>query len=117
MAGPRTYSTKLPEDRNIYSGKCVILDTVELIGGKWKLPIIWHLADKGTVRYNELKRSVIGITNMMLAKSLKELEEAGIVARKQYSEIPPRVEYSLTGKGDKLVPALEALYRWGKEYM
>lgn len=67
------------------------------------------------MRYNELKRSIQGITNMMLTQSLKELELDGIVNRKQFMEIPPRVEYSLTDNGEKLIPALKTLADWGKD--
>jgi DNA-binding HxlR family transcriptional regulator len=67
------------------------------------------------LRYNELKRNIEGITNMVLTQSLKELESDGIVNRKQYMEIPPRVEYSLTDSGKELIPALKALANWGKK--
>lgn len=109
------YHPRLPKEGAIYDGKCPVLHTLELIGGKWKLPILWHLADKGTVRYNELKRGVRGITNMMLTKCLKELEENGLVSRMQYNEIPPRVEYALTPRSEQLLPALRKLYKWGEE--
>jgi DNA-binding HxlR family transcriptional regulator len=65
------------------------------------------------MRYNELRRDIQGITSMMLTQSLKELEAYGIVERKQYAEIPPRVEYSLTDNGENLIPALKALADWG----
>ena len=77
------------------------------------MPIIWALNKNGSMRYNALKRSIHGITNMMLTQSLKELETDGIINRKQYMEIPPRVEYSLTEDGEKLIPALKALANWG----
>ena len=88
----------------VYDDKtqCPILHVFRRIGGKWKLPILWHLADQDTVRYNELKRSVRGVTNMMLTKCLRELEDYGLVTRRQYNEVPPRVEYSLTERGKKL---------------
>ena len=69
------------------------------------------------MRYNELKRSVRGITNMMLTKCLRELEDYGLVIRRQYNEVPPRVEYSLTERGKKLLPALAELYAWGREQL
>ena len=97
--------------------QCPILHVFRRIGGKWKLPILWHLADKETVRYNELKRSVRGVTNMMLTKCLRELEDFGLVIRQQYNEVPPRVEYSLTNRGKTLLPALEQLYAWGREQL
>ena len=103
----------------LYDNKteCPILHVFRRIGGKWKLPILWHLADQESVRYNELKRSVRGVTNMMLTKCLRELEEYGMVIRRQYNEVPPRVEYSLTNRGKTLLPALEQLYAWGREQL
>ena len=103
----------------LYDNKneCPILHVFRRIGGKWKLPILWHLADQETVRYNELKRSVRGVTNMMLTKCLRELEDFGLVIRQQYNEVPPRVEYSLTNRGKTLLPALEQLYAWGREQL
>lgn len=93
---------------------CPLTYALDLIGGKWRLPIIWALSQNNTLRYNELKREVDGITNMMLSQSLKEMEAYGLVNRKQFMEIPPRVEYSLTEAGKDLIPALESLAKWGK---
>ena len=113
--------TKTPSSptSGLYDNKteCLILHVFRRIGGKWKLPILWHLADQETVRYNELKRSVRGVTNMMLTKCLRELEDFGLVIRQQYNEVPPRVEYSLTNRGKTLLPALEQLYAWGREQL
>lgn len=92
---------------------CPLTYALNLIGGKWRLPIIWAIHKNGIIRYNELKRDIKGITNMMLTQSLKELETYGIVKRKQFMEIPPRVEYSLTDNGEILIPALKALANWG----
>lgn len=94
---------------------CPLTLALNLIGGKWRLPIIWALSKNGTMRYNELKRSIHGITNMMLTQSLKELESDGIISRKQFMEVPPRVEYSLTDNGENLIPALKALADWGNK--
>jgi DNA-binding HxlR family transcriptional regulator len=94
---------------------CPLTFALNLIGGKWRLPVIWALHKNGTMRYNELKRNINGITNMMLTQSLKELELDGIIYRKQFMEVPPRVEYSLTVNGEELVPALKALADWGKK--
>lgn len=93
--------------------KCPLTLALNLIGGKWRLPIIWALSVNGTMRYNALKRSIEGITNMMLTQSLKELEANNIVHRKQFMEIPPRVEYTLTENGLNLIPALKSLAKWG----
>ncbi|MEA4848769.1 MAG: helix-turn-helix domain-containing protein [Clostridiaceae bacterium] len=94
---------------------CPLTFALNLIGGKWRLPIIWALNKNETMRYNELKRNIYGITNMMLTQSLKELELDGIISRKQFLEVPPRVEYSLTENGKDLIPALKALADWGKK--
>jgi len=94
---------------------CPLTYTLNIIGGKWRLPIIWALWQNKTLRYNELKRKINGITDMMLSQSLKEMEEYGLVIRKQYLEIPPRVEYSLTGEGEQLVHSLQNLAKWGKQ--
>ena len=106
------------DNKTLYNSRldgCPLTFALNLIGGKWRLPIIWALSKNGTMRYNELRRSIGGITNMMLTQSLRELESYGIVYRKQYMEIPPRVEYSLTQSGENLIPALKALASWGKE--
>lgn len=107
------YPTDLP-DRDIYQTQCPILYALQIIGQKWKLPILWYLSRQEAVRYNELKRRVKGVTNMMLTKSLQELEASGLVARVQYETVPPRVEYSLTEQGRALLPTLNELYGWGK---
>ena len=108
----------IAQDPEAYtSQRCPILYALEIVGQKWKLPILWYLFTTSPTRYNELKRKLGSITNVMLTKSLKELEEAGLVSRVQYNEIPPRVEYSLTTAGQKLIPALNELYKWGKEQM
>jgi DNA-binding HxlR family transcriptional regulator len=105
------------EDNRLYNNRlddCPLTFALNLIGGKWRLPILWALSKKPAIRYNELKKNIDGITNMMLAQSLKELEHYGIVNRKQYAEIPPRVEYSLTDNGRDLISALKVLANWGK---
>lgn len=94
---------------------CPIRYTLEIVGGKWKLPILCILATGEAQRYNAIKRKLNGVTNMMLSQSLKELEAAGMVTRKQYNEIPPRVEYSLTEKGRSILPAIANLGSWGAE--
>ncbi|QJT09496.1 winged helix-turn-helix transcriptional regulator [Oceanidesulfovibrio marinus] len=117
MSRKTAYDVSLPKGESLYERDeiCPIIYALDIIGGKWKLPILWHLADQEAVRYNELKRGVTGITNMMLTKCLRELEENGLVVRVQYPEVPPRVEYSLTERGRELLPALNKLNVWGKE--
>lgn len=92
---------------------CPLDSVMRLIGGKWKAPILCALHQDGATRYNELKRKIRGVTNTMLSSSLKELEEAGLVKREQFMEMPVRVEYSLTGKCRELMPILTQLARWG----
>lgn len=94
---------------------CPIVYALDIIGQKWKIPILWHLSEEGTLRYNELKRSIYGITSMMLTKSLQELEANGLINRTEYSTIPPKVEYSLTKRGETLIPLLKDFDKWGKE--
>lgn len=94
---------------------CPLTFTLNIIGGKWRLPIIWLLHKNKTMRYNELKRFIDGITNMMLTQSLRELEAYDIIKREQFMEVPPRVEYSLTDNGHDLVSALKVLANWGSK--
>lgn len=107
----------LPEKENIYKTECPILYAMKLVGQKWKLPILWYIADKKIIRYNELQRKVVGITATMLTKCLKELENDKLVVRKQYNTIPPIVEYSLSKNGKTLMPALNNLYNWADKQM
>lgn len=110
------YWSDIMNDKGLYRSRfdnCPLTYALNLIGGKWRLPIIWALSKNGTLRYNELKRNIEGITNMMLTQTLKDLEQYGIINRKQFMEVPPRVEYSLTERGEELIPALKALAHWG----
>ena len=97
-----------------YKNLCPLVYTFNIIGQKWKIPILWHLAIDGTLRYNEIKREVHGITNIMLTKSLQELQEHHLVERKVYDCIPPKVEYSLTEHGKSLIPLLNGFDKWGR---
>lgn len=87
---------------------------LSLINRKWKLLIMWHLSKEKSIRFNELKRKLNGISNLMLSKSLKELEEDKLVNRVQYNTIPPRVEYSLTDLGYSLEKIIMMLGEWGE---
>jgi DNA-binding HxlR family transcriptional regulator len=91
--------------------------TLSIIGGKWKILILWYLGNEGTKRFGELKALIPGVTQRMLVSQLRELEEDHIVHRKVYPVVPPKVEYSLTEQGESLMPILEAMYEWGKNYM
>lgn len=94
---------------------CPLEYASNVIGGKWKLRILWILSQSDFVRFNELKRNLNGITDLMLTKSLKELMSSDVVKRVQYNEIPPRVEYSLTENGVKLIEALDYVTKWSEE--
>ncbi|PKM89438.1 MAG: hypothetical protein CVU87_05355 [Firmicutes bacterium HGW-Firmicutes-12] len=102
------------EHYNIDEENPPILYTNSIIRGKWKVIIIYRLSKRMCMRYNELKRCITGITHKMLSNQLKELENDDIIIRKEYSQIPPKVEYSLTEKGKSLVPVLNAMCRWGR---
>ncbi len=89
--------------------------TLSVIGGKWKMLIIYILAENQTVRFNDLKRKIGAITFKTLSSQLKELEADGMINRKEYPQIPPKVEYSLTHKAESLLPVLEQLCEWGEK--
>ncbi|WAL66423.1 helix-turn-helix domain-containing protein [Amycolatopsis cynarae] len=89
---------------------------MSVIGGKWKVLILWAL-DERRCRFGELRRLLPGITEKVLASHLRELEEDGIVHREVFDEVPPRVEYSLTGPGIALNAALAPLSAWGREHV
>jgi DNA-binding HxlR family transcriptional regulator len=96
--------------------ECPTERTLQVLGGGWKFAIIHFLFGK-TRRYSELKRHLRGITPRMLAKQLRELERDGIVRRKVYAEVPPRVEYSLTPLGTSLRPVLQSMFDWGTQHL
>jgi len=95
---------------------CSFEITIDLIGGKWKPLIIWHLGSKGTQRFNELKRLIPGITQKMITQQLRELEADNLVVRTVYPQVPPKVEYSLTEFGESLMPILKLMCKWGEDY-
>lgn len=103
--------------KSVHSKKCAVTHALEIIGGKWRLPIIWELSAQESMRYNELKRHLEGITNIMLTRALQGLERHGLVRRVESGRIPPHVEYSLTESCKQLLPALEIINEWGKEKM
>jgi len=94
---------------------CPVERSLEVIGGKWKIVIIFHLSG-GKKRFNELRRLMPNVSQRMLTRQLRELEEHGIIERKVYAEVPPKVEYSLTELGDSLNPILDVLHEWGSEH-
>ena len=89
--------------------------TVDLIGGKWKVLILWILKD-AIFRFSELKRKMPNITQKMLTQQLRELESNGLIYRKVYAQVPPKVEYSLTDLGKTLLPILRAMHKWGESF-
>ena len=90
--------------------------TLSLISGKYKMTILYCLSESKVVRYNELKRFIGTISHKTLSLSLKELEADGLVSRKEYPQIPPKVEYSLSKRGQSLIPILDALCEWGEQH-
>ena len=94
---------------------CGVAVSLEIIGGKWKGVILWHLCHK-TLRFSQLRRRLQGVTQKMLTQQLRELERDGLVNRKVFAEVPPRVEYSLTDLGRTLEPTLRQLCEWGRAY-
>ena len=103
---------------DVANKKCPILCAMNVIGSKWKLPIIWYLHETEKTRFNELKRRIPSISNIMPAKSLREMEADGLVTRCELVSAPPKVvEYSLTPLGKELIPALNELYAWGQKVL
>ena len=94
---------------------CPVATTVQLIGNKWKLLILRNLLSRPW-RFNELRRSLDGISQKVLTESLRSMENDGIIIRTVYAEVPPRVEYSLSELGETLRPILDAMQAWGQEY-
>ncbi len=95
--------------------KCVLKDVLDIVGGKWSIPIIYVLFE-GKKRFKELERTIPNINTRMLVKELKKLEAANIIKREAFATVPPTVEYSLTPKGNKIKPAIMELYKWGEEF-
>lgn len=105
---------KQKNSTEIYHFACNIAVTIDVIGGKWKGIIVYHLLD-GAKRFNELRRTMGNITQRMLTLQLRELERDGIIHREIYREIPPKVEYSLTPLGDSLRPVMSLMRDWGED--
>lgn len=99
---------------NKYS--CPMEATINLIGGKWKALILWHLSDK-ILRFNELQKLISQATPKMLTQQLRELENSGLIIRKVYPVVPPKVEYYLSDFGKSMWPILELMCSWGKNYL
>jgi DNA-binding HxlR family transcriptional regulator len=97
------------------NNKCPAEFTLAMIGGRWKIPIIFHLL-AGRIRFTELARALNGVTQKMLTQQLREMERNGLVERKVFAQVPPKVEYSLTELGMSLRPVVDAMCRWGDEH-
>jgi len=95
---------------------CAVEATLEVIGGKWKGVLLYHLLN-GTLRFGELRRLVPDVTQRMLTQQLRELERDGVIERKVYAQVPPRVDYSLTKFGKTLEPIVLMLRNWGETYL
>lgn len=110
-------AAELPKkSEEIYEESFNAMDFVtRKVGGKWKMKVVYALRECKSMRYSEIKANVPGITDMMLSSSLKELVEDGLVERKQFSEVPLRVEYQIAQLGERLIPALRELVKWAVE--
>ncbi|MBK8722873.1 MAG: helix-turn-helix transcriptional regulator [Saprospiraceae bacterium] len=94
---------------------CPVDLTLSVIGGRWKGLVFWNLRD-GVKRFGELKKILVGINDKMLTQVLRELESSGVVNRKVFENIPPKVEYSLTEEGKKLLPVMQQMSNWGSQF-
>ena len=95
---------------------CPVTYCLQIIGGKWK-PVILYLLSNGVNRFGVMRRAIAGISKQMLTKQLRELEADGVVHRAVFAEVPPRVEYSLTEKGESLLPVVAAMEEWGEKFI
>ena len=101
-------------DKEVSNMECPVFSTLEMIGGKWKV-IILYVLSSGTKRFGGISARIPSISRKVLTSQLKELQNDGLITRKQYNEIPPRVEYSLSELGKSLAPVLDAMEVWGNE--
>lgn len=106
----------MEEKKSVAIQECPVTYTMSKIGGKWK-PIILYLITKGGNRFGILQKGIEGISKQMLTKQLRELEKDGILNRKIFAEIPPRVEYSLTEVGESILPIIRSMRKWGEKQM
>lgn len=96
---------------------CPLETAMDFLGGKWRMRIFGIIAATDATRFGEIKKELPGITNTMLTKTLRDLEKMGLIDRKQFNEVPPHVEYSLTKAGEDLFPGLYELTRWSVDYI
>jgi DNA-binding HxlR family transcriptional regulator len=102
---------------SIDENNCPVRATMEVIGGKWKPVILYYLKTEGVCRFGELQRLIPHISKKVLTQQLRELETDGIIDRKDYAEVPPKVEYTMTDYGRTLKPILETMAAWGNARM
>lgn len=107
--------TNNKKTEDMTSSECGIEYTLSVMSGKWKPLILWFLAKQGTKRYGEIRKYIPSVTNKMLAQQLKELASDKLIKRKDYKQIPPKVEYSITKRGMSLLPMLDFMCIWGHE--
>jgi DNA-binding HxlR family transcriptional regulator len=98
------------------NGVCPLEELIKLIGGKWKVIILWRVL-AGPQRFGELRRQLTGVTQKMLTQQLRELEHDGLLTRTVFAEVPPRVEYATTPLGEQLRPLLLAMNDWGRDHL
>lgn len=96
---------------------CPVEAALDLIDGKWKGVILYHLLNDGMLRFNEMRRRLTGVTQRTLTRQLRELEESGLITRTVYAEVPPRVEYRLAPRGESMQSVIRALQEWGESYL
>ncbi|WP_245898513.1 winged helix-turn-helix transcriptional regulator [Polynucleobacter rarus] len=106
---------KISVDSPCTANSCEIRDAFIMIGGKWKSMILYVLSSQGVVRFNQLKKTVAGISQKMLTQQLRELERDGLIKRQVFPEVPPHVEYSMTELGLSLGPIYQAVHNWEQE--
>ncbi len=100
-----------------YNGKCPVRDVLSKLGDKWTILVLMTLDANGTLRFNDIQKSIGDISARMLTVTLRSLESDGLIARHVYAEVPPRVEYTLTPAGNSLMPHLAALVGWAMEHI
>lgn len=103
-------------DKNFEPNECLVDEALEIIVGKWKPIILLNLFKHGTMRFSEIKRKIPNITQKVLTKNLRELEQELIINRVVYPQVPPKVEYSITEYGQDLEPILHAMHEWGTKH-
>ncbi|QUI20946.1 helix-turn-helix transcriptional regulator [Vallitalea pronyensis] len=107
---------KCPIEEDIKKQLCPVCLTQKIIRGKWKIVIIWLLR-KETLRFSQIRKSIPKVTQAYLSSQLKELEADGLLIRKSYNEVPPKVEYYLTNTGKNLIHVIDKMFDWGSDYI